>query len=116
KHAKVVVVIKSCTPKELGDLTMILKDLSGTISDTVHYKVITKGGYGKANIVGAILILRNVFVFSPKPSGHYQNITLRNMVMVFPKDSVTGNANGVGESGIVGVTKVEISTRVKDAT
>nr|GEZ65340.1 hypothetical protein [Tanacetum cinerariifolium] len=36
KPEKVVVVIKSCTPNALGDLTVTLKDLSGTISGTIH--------------------------------------------------------------------------------
>ncbi|GJX81894.1 hypothetical protein Tco_0331375 [Tanacetum coccineum] len=36
KLEKVVAVIKSCTPNALGDLTVTLKDLSGTIFDTIH--------------------------------------------------------------------------------
>ncbi|GJX63932.1 hypothetical protein Tco_0296832 [Tanacetum coccineum] len=76
KLVKVFIVIKSCMPNELDDLTVTLKDLLG----------------------------------------HCLNITLRNMVMVFPKDSVTGNASGVGRSGIISVTKEEISTRVGEAT
>ncbi|GJS58083.1 hypothetical protein Tco_0652867 [Tanacetum coccineum] len=36
KLEKVVAVIKSCTPNALGDLTVTLKDLSGTISGTIH--------------------------------------------------------------------------------
>ncbi|GJV70015.1 hypothetical protein Tco_1485524 [Tanacetum coccineum] len=42
KLEKVVAVIKSCTPNALGDLTITLKDLSGTISGTIHYKVLTE--------------------------------------------------------------------------
>ncbi|GKB96147.1 putative nucleotidyltransferase, ribonuclease H, partial [Tanacetum coccineum] len=42
KLDKVVAIIKSCTPNALGDLTVSLKDLSGTISDTIHYKVLTE--------------------------------------------------------------------------
>ncbi|GKB99518.1 hypothetical protein Tco_0985655, partial [Tanacetum coccineum] len=42
KFKKVVAIIKSCTPNALGDLTVTLKDLSGTISGTIHYKVLTE--------------------------------------------------------------------------
>ncbi|GJY12406.1 GPCR kinase [Tanacetum coccineum] len=68
-----------------------MKDLS---SRTVHYKVIGKGGYGKDITVGAAIILANVSVFSPKPSMHYLNITRRNVVKVFCKDTVPGSGSG----------------------
>nr|GEU59933.1 putative reverse transcriptase domain-containing protein [Tanacetum cinerariifolium] len=87
KLKKVVAVIKSCTPNMLGDLTVTLKDLSGMIYGTIHYKVLNDEVYGKAISVGAVLILRNVSVFSPKLSGHYLNITLKNIVKVFHKDT-----------------------------
>ncbi|GJS75720.1 hypothetical protein Tco_0725601 [Tanacetum coccineum] len=71
KIEKVVAVIKSCTPNALGDLTVTLKDLFGTISGTIHYKVLTKERFAKAITVGAALILHNDFVFSPKQSTHH---------------------------------------------
>ncbi|GJY05511.1 hypothetical protein Tco_0371451 [Tanacetum coccineum] len=87
KLEKVVAVIKSCTQNELGDLTVTLKDLSGTIFGTTHYKVITEERFTKAITVGAALILHNVSVFSTKQSTHhYLNITKKNMVKVFHKD------------------------------
>ncbi|GJW50884.1 hypothetical protein Tco_0092235 [Tanacetum coccineum] len=61
---KVVAVIKSCTPNALGDLTVILKDLTGTISDTIHYKVLIEERFVKAITVRSALILHNVSVFS----------------------------------------------------
>ncbi|GKB86675.1 hypothetical protein Tco_0958947 [Tanacetum coccineum] len=87
KLEKVVAVFKSCTLNALGDLTVTLKDLSGTISGTIHYKVLTEERFAKAITVGAALILHNVSVFSPKQSTHrYLNITKKNMVKVFHKD------------------------------
>ncbi|GJT35534.1 transposase, MuDR, MULE transposase domain protein [Tanacetum coccineum] len=87
KLEKVVAVIKSCTPNALGDLTVTLKDLSGIISGTIHYKVLIEDRFTKAITVGASLILHNVSVFSPKQSTHhYLNITKKNMVKVFHKD------------------------------
>ncbi|GKD43205.1 hypothetical protein Tco_1267850 [Tanacetum coccineum] len=83
-----VAVIKSCTPNTLGDLTVTLKDVSDTISGTIHYKVLTEKRFAKAITIGAALILHNVFIFSPKQSTHhYLNITKKNMVKVFHKDS-----------------------------
>ncbi|GKA25562.1 transposase, MuDR, MULE transposase domain protein [Tanacetum coccineum] len=42
KLEKVVATIKSCTVNMLGYLTVPLKDLSGTIFGTIHYKVLTE--------------------------------------------------------------------------
>ncbi|GJT76485.1 hypothetical protein Tco_1043210 [Tanacetum coccineum] len=85
---KVVAVIKSCTLNALSGLTVTLKDLSGTISDTIHYKVLTEERFAKAITIGADLILHNTFsIFSPKKSTrNYLNITKKNMVKVFHKD------------------------------
>ncbi|GKF41666.1 hypothetical protein Tco_0125008, partial [Tanacetum coccineum] len=69
------------------DLTVSLKDLSGTISGTIHYKVLTEERFAKAITIGACLILYNVSVFCLKQSTHhYLNITKKNMVKVFHKD------------------------------
>ncbi|GJY05609.1 RNA-binding family protein [Tanacetum coccineum] len=68
KLDQVVAIVKSCSPNVLGDLTVTMKDLSGTIPETIHYKVIGDDGYGKDITVGAAMILANVSVFTPKPS------------------------------------------------
>ncbi|GJV43561.1 hypothetical protein Tco_1428097 [Tanacetum coccineum] len=47
------------------------------------------------NVLGAAMILSNVFVFTPKPSHHYLNITMKNVVEVFRKDAVLlGSGSG----------------------
>ncbi|GKE72022.1 reverse transcriptase domain-containing protein, partial [Tanacetum coccineum] len=78
----VVGVVKSCTPNSLGDMTVTLKDPTGTMGGTIHYKVFQNedDGYAKSIKVGSVLILRNVSVWTPKPSQHYLNITIRNIV------------------------------------
>nr|GEW11356.1 hypothetical protein [Tanacetum cinerariifolium] len=87
KLEQIVAVIKSCTPNALGNLTVTLKDLSGTISGTIHYKVLTEERFANAFTVGSALIVHNVSVFSPKQSTHhYLNIAKKNMVKVFHKD------------------------------
>ncbi|GKE55085.1 hypothetical protein Tco_1490241 [Tanacetum coccineum] len=65
KLDEVVAIVKSCSPNDIGDLNVTMKDLSG-----------------------AAMILANVSVFTPKPSKHYINITMRNVVKVFRKDTV----------------------------
>ena len=100
KLEKVVGIIKSCTPNVLGDLTVTLKDMSGLMSGTIHHKVLNDERFEKRMVVGSVLILHNVSVFSPKQSGnHYLNITIRNVVKVFsPNDTVPYNESGVGSS------------------
>ncbi|GJT59789.1 transposase, MuDR, MULE transposase domain protein [Tanacetum coccineum] len=94
KLDQVVAIVKSCSPNALDDLTVIMKDLSGTIPGSIHYKVISEGGYENDITVGAAMILANVSVFTPKPSKHYLNITKRNVVEVFRKDTVFGSGSG----------------------
>ncbi|GKE84394.1 hypothetical protein Tco_1558136 [Tanacetum coccineum] len=45
--------------------------------------------YEKDITVGVAMILANVSVFTPKPSKHYLNITKRNVVEIFRKDTVS---------------------------
>nr|GEY07119.1 hypothetical protein [Tanacetum cinerariifolium] len=67
KLEQVVAIVKSCYPNALGDLNVTLKDVSGTVPGTIHYKVLDVGSYGKDITVGAAMILANVSVFTPKP-------------------------------------------------
>ncbi|PWA42213.1 hypothetical protein CTI12_AA546930 [Artemisia annua] len=99
---QVIAIVKSCTPNVLVDLTVTLKDLSGTIGGSIHHKIIDEGGpsYGKDITVGAVLILAKVLVFSPKSSIHYINITMRNVVKIFHKDTLVGNGSGNSEEMI----------------
>ncbi|GKC55866.1 ribonuclease H-like domain-containing protein [Tanacetum coccineum] len=53
KLEQVVAIIKSCSPNALGDLKVTVKDLSGTLDGSIHYKVINEGGYGKEITVGS---------------------------------------------------------------
>nr|GEV37429.1 hypothetical protein [Tanacetum cinerariifolium] len=88
KLDQVVAIVKSCSPNYLGDLNVTMKDLSGTVRGTVHYKVLDVRSYGNDITVGAAMILANVYVFTSKTSEHYINITKKNVVKVFRKDTV----------------------------
>ncbi|GKE10611.1 transposase, MuDR, MULE transposase domain protein [Tanacetum coccineum] len=96
KLEQVVAIVKSCSPNVIGDLTVTMKDLLGTIPGTIHHKVIGDRGYEKDITVGAAMILANVLFFTSKPSKHYLNITMRNLVKVFRKDTVPGSGSVSG--------------------
>ncbi|GJT51977.1 reverse transcriptase domain-containing protein [Tanacetum coccineum] len=93
----VVAVVMTCTPNSLGDMTVTLKDPTGIMAGTIHYKVFKKeDGYANSTKVGSVLILRNVSVFTPKPSKHYLNITVKNIVKVFDNDNDTISRGRLG--------------------
>ncbi|GKA62858.1 hypothetical protein Tco_0762377 [Tanacetum coccineum] len=94
KLDNIVAIVKSCSSNMLGDLNVTLKDISSIIPGTIHHKVMGVGGYGKDITTGATMILKNVSVFTPKPSEHYLNITKRNVVEVFHKDTVLRSGTG----------------------
>ncbi|GJS77767.1 zf-CCHC domain-containing protein [Tanacetum coccineum] len=93
KLDQVVAIVKSCSPNVIGDLTVTMEDLLGTIHETIH-KVIGEGGYENDISLGAALIFANISVFSPKSLMHYLNITMKNVVKVFRKDTVHGSGSG----------------------
>ncbi|GKB87876.1 transposase, MuDR, MULE transposase domain protein, partial [Tanacetum coccineum] len=65
KLEQVVAIVKSCSPNALGDLNVTLKDLPGTVPETVHYKILDVGIYENDITVGAAMILVNVSIFTP---------------------------------------------------
>ncbi|GJX46842.1 nephrocystin-3 isoform X2 [Tanacetum coccineum] len=90
KLEQVVAIVKSRSPNMFGDLNVTLKDLSDTIPRTIHYKVLDVGSYEKDITVEAAMILANVSVFTPKPSQHYLNITMRNVIEGAISQQMTG--------------------------
>ncbi|OIV89665.1 hypothetical protein TanjilG_08770 [Lupinus angustifolius] len=68
-------------------MMVTLKDPTTTIGATIHRKVFTEEQFRKDITVGSALVLHKVAVFSPTPSSCYLNITLRNIVKVFSKET-----------------------------
>ncbi|GJV38991.1 phospholipase-like protein [Tanacetum coccineum] len=101
KLEKLVAIITSCKPNVLGDMNVTLKDPSGTMSGTIYYKVLSsEDGYINDIKVGSALILRNVSGFCPKSSNCALNITLKNLVKIFKKDTIVEAADGASGSNI----------------
>ncbi|GJU77104.1 transposase, MuDR, MULE transposase domain protein [Tanacetum coccineum] len=75
KLEKVVAVIKSCTPNVLGDLTVTLKDFSGTIFGTIHYNVLTEERFAKVLFVRACQMHYTASaLFPPTPKKYPRNV------------------------------------------
>ncbi|PWA92303.1 hypothetical protein CTI12_AA080700 [Artemisia annua] len=89
-------------PNALGDLTVTLKDPTGSVTGSVHHKVFNEcTGYRRNHFTkGSALILANVLVFSPKQSSHFLNITIRNIVKVFNRDTGSENVSGLNQGGV----------------
>ncbi|GJW78467.1 EEIG1/EHBP1 N-terminal domain-containing protein [Tanacetum coccineum] len=101
KLEKVVAIITSCKPNVLGDMNVTLKDPSGIMSGIIQYKVLSsEDGYIKDVKFGSALILYNVSVFCPKSSNCALNITLKNLVKIFKKDTIVEAADGASGSNI----------------
>ncbi|CAM8927778.1 unnamed protein product [Rhodiola kirilowii] len=101
KLPKVVAMIKTCTPNGFGDFMVTLKDPSGTISASIHRSVVIEGNHGSELSVGAVLVLQKVSIFAPRAE-YYLNIVAKNVVKIFPKDSVSLSNAGSGLEAITG--------------
>ncbi|KAL6077467.1 Homologous recombination factor with OB-fold [Balamuthia mandrillaris] len=64
--------------------SVTLKDPTGEMQGTIHHKALAF--YRNKIRVGAVLKLVRVTVFSPTPEQHYLNITLNNIVAVWPRN------------------------------
>ncbi|BBN14003.1 hypothetical protein MPTK1_6g08110 [Marchantia polymorpha subsp. ruderalis] len=80
---EVVAIIKTVVPNGFGDVSVVLKDPTGTVNGCIHRSVLTESKYSHRFVPGAVLILRKVTVFSPNPYAHYVNITKQNVYKVF---------------------------------
>ncbi|CAM6111482.1 unnamed protein product [Calypogeia fissa] len=99
-------IINTAVPNGFGDLTVTLKDPTGTIGGTIHRKVLTKLEDGPLITPGAVIILRKVAVFSPTPFKHYLNITINNVDKIFGKDTTAPRRrrNAISDKDDLGTT------------
>ncbi|XP_078656200.1 uncharacterized protein LOC144902570 [Branchiostoma floridae x Branchiostoma belcheri] len=72
--------------------SVVFRDHTGEMQGTIHQKVLEE--YPSEIKAGTTLVLRQVGVFSPSARNHYLNITLNNIVQVYPpgtKSGITSN-------------------------
>eukprot|EP00058_Branchiostoma_floridae_P006442 XP_002591930.1 hypothetical protein BRAFLDRAFT_79529 [Branchiostoma floridae] len=68
--------------------SVVFRDHTGEMQGTIHQKVLEE--YPSDIKVGTTLVLRQVGVFSPSARNHYLNITLNNIVQVYPPGTKSG--------------------------
>ncbi|XP_017423614.2 uncharacterized protein LOC108332823 [Vigna angularis] len=79
-------LVKATEHNGLGDMKITIRDPTGTVKASVHHKAIDHPEIGPHLKVGSVIILQDVAIFSPIRGTYYLNITLRNIVKVFPSD------------------------------
>ncbi|KAM4598737.1 uncharacterized protein hrob [Polymixia lowei] len=85
KVPNMAVVLKSLLHTHT-DAKAMFKDPTGEIQGTVHRRLLEdRLGELKA---GAVLLLKQVGVFSPSHRNHYLNVTPNNLLRIYPPDSV----------------------------
>lgn len=75
------------------------KDLSGEIHGTLHRKILDVYSTDELS-EGAVLVLRQVSVFSPTARKHYLNITPDNIMRHFPPE-VPGESNRLPDKHVL---------------
>ncbi|XP_005394576.1 PREDICTED: uncharacterized protein C17orf53 homolog isoform X1 [Chinchilla lanigera] len=84
KVPTMAVLVKSLT-RSTVDASVVLRDPTGEMQGTVH-RALLEARRGALR-PGAVLLLRQVGVFSPSPRNHYLNVTPSNLVHVYSPDS-----------------------------
>ncbi|KFO25264.1 hypothetical protein H920_13349 [Fukomys damarensis] len=87
KVPTMAVMIKSLTRSTM-DASAVLRDPTGEMQGTLH-RALLEARQGELK-PGAVLLLRQVGVFSPSLRNHYLNVTPSNLVRVYSPDSGDG--------------------------
>eukprot|EP00041_Stephanoeca_diplocostata_P033854 m.1129297 g.1129297 ORF g.1129297 m.1129297 type:complete len:492 (-) comp24417_c0_seq2:2235-3710(-) len=80
-----------------SDASITLIDPSGEMMGTLHRGVFDKQA-PEEFCPGAVLVLKQVAVFSPAPKRHYLNITPNNILRLFPSETLRPTATAPRES------------------
>uniref|UniRef100_A0A672SGA3 Si:dkey-260c8.8 n=1 Tax=Sinocyclocheilus grahami TaxID=75366 RepID=A0A672SGA3_SINGR len=82
-------VLKSITHTQ-ADAKAVFRDPTGEMQGTVHRRLVEKR-LGELK-TGAVLLLKQVGVFSPSHRNHYLNVTPNNLLRIYPPDGVYHNS------------------------
>lgn len=89
KVPNMAVVLKSITHTH-ADAKAVFRDHTGEMQGTVHRRLVEdRQGDLKT---GAVLLLKQVGVFSPSHRNHYLNVTPNNLLKIYPPDGVLRNS------------------------
>nr|GEW11227.1 reverse transcriptase zinc-binding domain-containing protein [Tanacetum cinerariifolium] len=80
-----------------GIVSGCLGEIKNFIKNGKHDQVVAIIKSCSSNVIGDLTVtMKDLSVFSPKPSMHYLNITMRNLVKIFRKDAVPESESGSG--------------------
>lgn len=88
KVPNMAVVLKSITHTH-ADAKAVFRDPTGEMQGTVHRHLVEER-QGELK-TGAVLLLKQVGVFSPSHRNHYLNVTPNNLLRIYPPDGVFRN-------------------------
>ncbi|KAA0705532.1 hypothetical protein E1301_Tti004294 [Triplophysa tibetana] len=89
KVPNMAVVLKSITHTH-ADAKAVFRDPTGEMQGTVHRRLVEER-QGELKI-GAVLLLKQVGVFSPSHRNHYLNVTPNNLLRIYPPDGALHNS------------------------
>ncbi|XP_067275192.1 homologous recombination OB-fold protein isoform X3 [Pseudorasbora parva] len=89
KVPNMAVVLKSITHTH-ADAKAVFRDPTGEMQGTVHRRLVEER-QGELK-TGAVLLLKQVGVFSPSHRNHYLNVTPNNLLRIYPPDGVFHNS------------------------
>ncbi|XP_067231722.1 homologous recombination OB-fold protein isoform X2 [Chanodichthys erythropterus] len=89
KVPNMAVVLKSITHTH-ADAKAVFRDPTGEMQGTVHRRLV-EDRQGELK-TGAVLLLKQVGVFSPSHRNHYLNVTPNNLLKIYPPDGVFHNS------------------------
>ncbi|XP_019851238.1 PREDICTED: endochitinase A-like [Amphimedon queenslandica] len=91
--------------------TALLQDPSGEMHAAVHILVMEE--YKDEFVEGSVAILRQVSVFSPSSRKHYLNVTLDNIVRIYPPQQST-NASSTSTRNLISLSRIEEDHQQKE--
>ncbi|KAL1278384.1 hypothetical protein QQF64_025057 [Cirrhinus molitorella] len=89
KVPNMAVVLKSITHTH-ADAKAVFRDPTGEMQGTVHRRLVEER-LGELK-TGAVLLLKQVGVFSPSHRNHYLNVTPNNLLRIYPPDGIFHNS------------------------
>ncbi|TRY84059.1 hypothetical protein DNTS_014928 [Danionella cerebrum] len=97
KVPNMAVVLKSITHTH-ADAKAVFRDPTGEMHGTVHRRLV-EDRQGELK-TGAVLLLKQVGVFSPSHRNHYLNVTPNNLLRIYPPDGVFSQQPPLLELGL----------------